>query len=122
MKIGKQGKATTTVVPGNTAKAVGSGLIEVFSTPMMIALMEEAACDALEGDLESGQSSVGMAVNIEHLAASKLGESIVASATVTAVDKRKITFDIKASDSKKEIGKGTHTRYIIDVERFMSKL
>jgi len=106
----------------NTAKAVKSGSLSVFATPMMAALMEEAACGCLTDVLETGQSSVGTQIAIEHTAASPLGAEITATATVTSIEGRKITFGISAKDNKNEIGKGTHTRFIIDAERFMSKL
>lgn len=117
MEIGKTATASTIVKDSNTAKAVGSGDLDVFSTPMMVALMEEAACNTLEG-----QSSVGTHINIEHIAASPLGAEITATATITAVEGRKITYDITARDKKNEIGKGTHIRFIVDPERFMAKL
>jgi predicted thioesterase len=70
--------------------------------------------------LQPGQSSVGTQVSVEHTAASPLGAIITATATITSAEKRKVTFDILAKDNKKEIGKGTHTRVILDEERFMS--
>ena len=118
--VGKKAAAFTTVKNTNTAKAVGSGNLDVFSTPMMIALMEEAACNCL--DLEPGQSSVGVHISVEHTAPSPIGAEITATATVTGVEKRKISFDISARDNKNEIGKGTHTRFIVDAGRFMDKL
>ena len=120
MTIGTSATAVTTVTTSNTAKAVRSGNLDVFSTPMMIALMEEAACAALS--LDPGQSSVGTQISVDHLSASPLGATITATAIITAIDKRKISFDITAHDGKADIGKGTHTRFIIDAERFMAKL
>ncbi|MCL2398519.1 MAG: thioesterase family protein [Defluviitaleaceae bacterium] len=120
--IGKTATATTTVKDTNTAKAVGSGNLDVFSTPMMIALMEEAACNVLANSLEPGQSSVGTQISIDHTAASPLNSNITATATITGIEGRKVTFDISAKDDKSEIGKGTHTRFIVDAERFMAKL
>ncbi|MCL1987358.1 MAG: thioesterase family protein [Firmicutes bacterium] len=120
--IGNKGVAKTVVGVENTAKAVGSGSLEVFSTPMMIALMEQAACVALADVLEVGQSSVGTQIAVEHTAASAVGANIVATATITAVDGKKISFEVVANDDKNQIGKGTHTRFIIDIERFMAKV
>ena len=119
---GKSAKASTTVTQSNTAKAVGSGSFDVFSTPMMIALMEEAACNCIISFLEEGQSSVGTQISVEHTSASPIGAEITATATITSVDGRKIEFEVSAKDNTKEIGKGTHTRYIIDIQRFMSKI
>ena len=122
MTINKQATATTTVSHSNTAKAVKSGSLDVFSTPMMIALMEEAAFKALASDLPDGQTSVGTQINAEHLSASPIGATVTAKATINAVEKRKITFDITVHDNTKEIGRGTHTRFIVDTERFMANL
>ena len=116
MEIGKSSVAKTIVSLENTAKAVGSGSLDVFGTPMMIALMEQAAAAAIP------EASVGTQISVEHTAASPLGAQITATAVITSVEKRKITFDITARDDKKEIGKGTHTRFIIDPEKFMAKL
>jgi predicted thioesterase len=118
--IGKTETASTLVTQNNTAKTVGSGALDVFATPMMVALMEKAACDCLE--LESGQTSVGIHINVEHNAASPLGTPITATATIVSVDGRKVEFTVSAADDKKEIGGGTHTRFIIDRDRFLSKL
>lgn len=125
MQIGKTATATTTVSAENTAKTVGSGSLDVFSTPMMVALMEKAACECLADALGVGETSVGTAINIEHTAASALGAKIVATATIEKIEKRKIEFSVFASEAdaeKKEIGKGTHTRFIVDAERFMGKI
>jgi len=120
--LGKAGTARAVVSGANTAKTVGSGSLEVFGTPMMIALMEQAACACLEDALEAGQTSVGTLVSITHNAASPVGAEIVASAIVTAVEGRKVFFDVSACDGKGEIGSGTHERFVVDAERFMGKL
>jgi predicted thioesterase len=119
--IGKTAAVTATVNGQNTANAVGSGSLEVFATPMMIALMERAACQCLADMLEPGQTSVGTSIDIEHTAASPLGAVITASATVTGVEGRKIEFEIAANDTKGEIGRGTHERFIVDSEKFLRK-
>jgi len=120
LEIGKKAEARTLVSESNTAKAVKSGNLDVFSTPMMVALMEEAACNCL--GLESGQSTVGTYIAVEHLAASALGAEITATATLIAVERRKLSFELVAYEGDKEIGKGTHTRFVIDAEKFMSKV
>jgi len=122
MEVGKIATAQVVVTEKNTAKAVGSGNLNVFATPMMIALMEQAACECLADGLEAVQSSVGTQINVAHTAASPIGETITATATIDQIDGRKILFTVSAKDSKNEIGKGTHERFIIDAERFMSKL
>ena len=120
--IGQKGTAQTTVTEKNTAIAAGSGSLEVFATPMMVALMESAACDALAGALDEGSTSVGTEICVSHIAASPLGMGITAEATVTAVNGRMVTFDISASDGAGEIGRGTHTRAIVDEARFMARV
>jgi len=122
MMPGKTATVTTTVTEKNTAKTVGSGSLDVFSTPMMIALMEQAACECLADSLEPGQTSVGTQINVAHTAASPLGATISATATIDNVDGRKISFTVTASDGANEIGNGKHERFIIDAEKFMSKL
>jgi len=117
----KVGTASTIVSEKNTAKAVGSGNLDVFATPMMIALMEEAACNAINKDLEEGQSSVGTEINVTHVAPSPVGATVTATATLKKADGRKLFFWVKAFEGDKEIGSGTHTRFLIDAERFMSK-
>jgi len=121
MTIGKTATVTTTVDDTNVAASVGSGLLSVFATPMMIALMERAACECLSDAFADGQTSVGTAISIEHTAASPLGAMIAATAKITAVDGRKVDFEVTASDKIGEIGRGTHTRFIVDAERFMTK-
>jgi len=123
MTIGTVGNATTIVSENNTAKAVGSGDLQVFSTPMMIALMEKAACDCfVDIQSENGQSSVGTQISVAHTCASALGANISATATITEIDGRRVSFAVVAHEGEKEIGKGTHERFIIDTARFMSKL
>jgi predicted thioesterase len=118
---GKRATVSTTVNEGNTARSVGSGSLDVFATPMMIALMERAACEALSDCLEDSQTSVGTAINVDHIAASPIGATITAIATVTGVNGRKIEFEVTANDEHGEIGKGTHSRVIVDAERFIAK-
>jgi predicted thioesterase len=121
ISVGQTAMATTTVTGQSTARAVGSGSLDVFATPMMVALMERAACECLAGALEPGRTSVGTSIVIEHTAASPIGADITATATVVGIDGRKIEFEVTANDSKGEIGHGKHTRVIVDGERFMAK-
>lgn len=118
-----KGEAMTLVNSAYTAIAARSGSLEVFGTPFMIALMEKATCSACESLLDEGETTVGTAINITHDKASGLGELIKASATLKTVDGRKLTFDVIATDSKDNIiGKGTITRFVVNGERFMSKV
>jgi fluoroacetyl-CoA thioesterase len=119
---GLAAEQVTTVTAGQTARHLGSGGIEVYATPAMIALIEAAAVAAIDPLLPEGQASVGMALDVRHLAATPLGEQVHARAEVTAVDGRRVTFHVEAWDAHEQIGEGTHTRFVIDVARFMKRL
>lgn len=106
----------------NIAKTVGSGNLEVFATPAMAALMENAAMNAVAAELPEGSTTVGSLLNITHNRPSGLGEKVTATATLDEVEGRKLTFTVVASDSKGIIGEGKHIRYIVDCEKFMSKI
>ena len=122
MKIGDKGTVTVKVTKENCASAIGSGALDVFATPSMIALMENAACEAIKASLQPGESSVGTKVNISHLKASALEDTVTATATLTEIDGRRLVFEVVANDSKGIIGEGTHERFVINVEKFLSKL
>lgn len=122
LPLGLTGSASTTVTAANTAAAMKSGSLPVFATPAMCALMEEAACAAVNAHLAAGSGTVGISLNITHDRATALNETVLATAALTAVDGRKLTFAIEAQDSKGVIGKGTHERFIIDNEKFMAKV
>lgn len=119
--IGMKGEVGTTVEREDTAKEVGSGSLLVYATPCMVALMEGAACEAIEEALAEGQTTVGTALNIEHISATPVGLDVRAEATVTAVDGKVITFEVKAFDEAGEIGRGTHKRVIINAQKFLDK-
>ena len=120
--VGKTAAVSTTVNENNTARAVGSGSLDVFATPMMIAQMERAACEVLSDALPAGQTSVGTQISVSHTAASPLGSTITATATIANVSGRKVEFSASASDGMGEIGSGTHTRFIVDEAKFMAKI
>lgn len=123
MNIGSEYTFQTQVAPANCASAVGSGGLDVFSTPSMIALMEKAAFTLVQESLAEGESTVGTQMNVDHVKASKIGDTITAKAVLTAIDGRKLTFDVSATDSAgNTIGHGTHTRFIIQIEKFLSRL
>lgn len=122
LETGLSARSTTTVTAENTAAAMGSGDLPVFATPAMIALMEHAAMDAVAGSLPAGSTTVGSEMNATHLKPSGLGAEITATAVLTAVEGRKLTFNVGARDAQGMIGEGTHVRYIVDREKFMSKL
>lgn len=122
LKPGLTGTAETVVRETNTALAMGSGSLHVFATPSMIALMEQAACNAVACCLDEESTSVGTFVNITHDAATGMGKQVTATATLTAVEGRKLVFEITVADEDKQIGKGTHERFIVNKEKFMAKL
>lgn len=112
-------KVTITVGDSDTAIAHKSGGLPVYATPAMIGLMENAAFTLLKNE---GLESVGTEMNVKHTRACLVGTEVNAVATVTGVNGNWVNFNIVASDAKGEIGNGSHTRYIIDAEKFMSKL
>ncbi|MDE5707904.1 MAG: thioesterase family protein [Alistipes sp.] len=122
LEKGLSAQSRTTVVEANTAASMGSGDMPVFATPAMIALMENAAMLAVAGELPEGATTVGTEMNASHIKPSGLGAEITASAVVTAVEGRKITFNVGARDADGLIGEGTHVRFIVDRERFLAKL
>lgn len=105
----------------DTAKALSSGLAEVFATPAMIALMENAALSAVQNVLPKGYSTVGIEISARHMAATPVGMTVKATAVLTTVKGRELTFFIEAFDDKDKIGEAAHKRFIIDEERFMHK-
>lgn len=122
MEIGLKYESQTVVSEANTAATLGSGDMAVFATPAMVALMENAAMLAVKESLPEGSATVGTQMNTSHIKASPLGATITASAELTAVDGRRLTFAVKAWDEKGVIGEGEHTRFVVDRERFLSKL
>lgn len=106
----------------NTARTYGSGGLDVFATPAMIGLMENAAMTAVENDLPEGSSTVGAHISTSHVKPSKLGATIKATAVLEEIEGRKLTFKVSACDDDGLIGEGVHIRYIIDIERFMAKI
>lgn len=121
IEVGMAGRAEAAVTEANTAAAVGSGSLPVFATPCMAALMEQAAVNAISPALGEGESSVGTRLEITHDAATPVGMSVWAEAQVTAVDGRRVCFTVTACDGAGRIGGGTHERFVISVERFLSK-
>lgn len=121
LTTGITGEATSVVVHENTAAAVGAGGVEVFGTPMMIALMENAAWRAVAAHLDEGYVTVGTVVNIKHLAATPLGQRVRATAELIEIDRRRLVFRVEAYDEKQKIGEGIHERFIVQLERFLQK-
>ena len=121
IEVGLKGRSETVVTNQNTADAVGSGLVPVFATPYMIALMENAASTCLVPYLAEDEGSVGTHLDVAHSSATPIGMKVWAEAEVTAVDGKKITFSVTACDEAGEIGRGTHERFIIKPEKFLAK-
>lgn len=119
--IGMKARVEDVVVQENTAISAGSGTLPVFATPFMCALMEKAAWMAIAPELNKGDSSVGTKLNISHLSATPVGLKVWAESEVTAVDGKRIEFKVSAWDEKGLIGEGTHERFIVTDERFLSK-
>lgn len=122
ISVGAVGTASTVVTPENTAAAVGSGALPVFATPYMIALMENAACNAIADGLEEGQSSVGTKLDVSHDAATPVGMHVTAKAELVEVDRRRrLVFRVTAEDDAGPIGQGTHERFLIMADKFLAK-
>ena len=119
--IGMKGEVATLAEREDTALEVGSGSLLVYATPCMVALMEGAACEAIEEALSDTQTTVGTELNIQHISATPVGLEVRAEAEVVAVEGKVITFEVKAFDEAGEIGKGTHKRVIVNTQKFLEK-
>ena len=119
--VGLKGEVFTQVEREDTAKEVGSGDLLVYATPCMVALMEGAACEAIAECLSDSQTSVGTGLNIEHISATPVGLEVRAEAEVTEVNGKVITFALRAYDEAGEIGRGTHTRVLVNSQKFLEK-
>ena len=119
--VGMKGEVSTLVEREDTAREVGSGDLLVYATPCMVALMEGAACEAIADALSDTQTTVGTALNIEHISATPVGLEVRAEAEVTEVEGKVITFTVRAFDEAGEIGKGTHKRVIVNSQKFLDK-
>jgi fluoroacetyl-CoA thioesterase len=122
LRTGLTGEVSITVTDDLTAAALGSGNVNVYSTPAMIALLEAAAIEALKSQLADGQTSVGTSLNVKHLAATPVGMEVRATAVLKEVDGRRLVFEVAASDEVELIGTGTHERFIVDRQRFEERV
>jgi fluoroacetyl-CoA thioesterase len=121
--IGAKGRFTLRVTPAHLANQFKDATLPpVFATPMMVTAMENAALNAIRDYLDLGESAVGTAVDIRHLAATPVGHEVTAEAEVTGVDGRRVTFNVSARDETEEIGRGTHERMVVDVRRLGQRL
>lgn len=119
--IGLTHEESVVVDKTNVASAVGSGLVDVFAIPQMIALIELAASNCIQPHLDEGYVSVGTYVRVDHSAPTPIGMKVTAVATVTAVERRSVEFDVVVRDEVGEVGKGTHGRFAVDKVKFMEK-
>ena len=121
LQTGITGKREILVTQEVTAKAMGSGELDVFATPAMIALAEETAWRSVLGELEPGQGTVGTRLEIDHLSATPMGMKVSCETELIAIDRRKLTFRVEICDEAGPVGRGTHERYIVENEKFFAK-
>src|SRR3982074_3968082 len=121
--VGAKGQFTLRVTPAHLANQFKDAMLPpVFATPMMVTAMENAALNAIRGYLDPGESAVGTAVDIRHLAATPVGHDVTAEAEVTGVDGRRVTFNVRAHDETEEIGGGPHQRLVVAMRRLSAGL
>ncbi len=118
LRPGLTGEASTTVSEAQTAIALGTGTVRVYSSAGLVALLEAAAVAALDGALPPGKTTVGTRLDVRHTAATPVGMAVRARATLQEVDGRRLVFAVEAWDAVEPIGSGTHERFIVDAERF----
>lgn len=122
LKPGLKGTSTLVVAPEHTAPRVGSGRIAVLATPVLINVIEAAALACCESALPQGFQSLGIHLDVRHFAATPVGMRVTATAELTAVEKRTLSFKVEARDEKEPIGDGTHQRVVVNVERFDARI
>ena len=121
LEVGIRGQKETIVTKQNTAAGIGSGSLEVFSTPIMILLMEESCFMSVSDKLDEGFTTVGISVDVKHLSATPLGMKVEINSELIKIDGRALTFKVEAYDEKGLIGEGIHERFIVNNEKFQSK-
>ena len=122
LETGIKGRIEWTVTADKCAGAVGSGELDVFATPAMIALIEETCWKSVTPYLEPGEGTVGTALNVRHVAATPVGLTVTCETELTLVDRRRLVFDVKVFDPFGPTGEGTHERFVIQYEKFMKKV
>ena len=122
IQTGIKGYKEQTVTAEMSAARIGSGLVEVFATPMMVALIEQTCLESVLSYLEEGQGTVGTLVNVSHVSATPVGMRVWCESELTEVDRRRLVFKVKAYDECGLIGEGTHERFVIDNAKFMDKI
>ena len=120
LQLGIKGKQTIVVTPAQTAAYYGSGALEVFATPAMVALLEETAWRSVQPCLEEGQATVGTRVDIRHLAATPLGGKVTCESELVEVDRRRLVFKVTVTDENTKVGQGIHERFVIQSDKFLA--
>lgn len=121
LETGIRGTQTVTVNESNTAMTMGSGTLDVFATPAMIALMEETCWRSVAGRLDAGCGTVGTRLEIRHTAPTPVGMEVTCESTLSEVDGRRLVFEVTARDAKGVVGEGKHERFVIQSEKFQAK-
>lgn len=121
LEQGIKGRMEITVTEALAAKNVGSGTLNVYATPMLIALVEETAWRSVAGELEEGQGTVGTKVDVAHIAATPMGMKVWCETQLTEVDRRRLVFSVAVYDEAGKIAEGTHERFIVDNAKFQAK-
>ena len=121
LETGIKGTRTVTVNESNTAKVMGSGTLDVFATPALIALMEETCWRSVANELEEGCGTVGTLLEIKHTAPTPVGMKVTCESTLTEVDGRRLVFEVIARDAKGVVGEGKHERFVVQNEKFQVK-
>ncbi len=122
LKSGIKHRIEYTVKPEDSASSYGSGLLEVFATPAMIALMEKCSMECVQEHLSEGYGTVGTLVNIKHLKATKIGKVVTAESYLTLVDGRRLEFEVNVYEDNESVGSGSHERFIINNKKFLEKI
>lgn len=121
LETGSRGDAKLVVTEADTARRLGSGIVDVLGSPRLVALCEEACCNAVAGSLDEGTTTVGMRIQFDHLQPTPVGAEVIAEAVLEKIDGRRLKFTVSASDPGGLVAAGKITRVLVDVDRFMSK-
>ena len=122
IEVGMKFRQTRPVTPEVTAQSFGTDMMPVLATPWLVALLEDTAAKCVEGELDASQITLGIAVNIKHLAATPAGLNVTCEAVLTGIDRRKLTFETHAWDECGLVSEGTQERFIVDREAFLAKI
>ena len=121
LTTGIRGRAVSPVTRQNTAAAMGSGTLPVLATPAVAALVEQAAWQSVQPELEEGHCTVGTLLQLEHLAATPLGGAVTAETELVEIDRRRLVFAFTVQDAAGEVARGRHERFVVEARRFVAK-